>query len=114
MVVRKLKEQTSINQKIIRRFKDVIILNHLKINPVVTGNQIVAYIHRELGILVSPGMIYSALYLLERQKLVEANHDQEKRTYRLTKKGESEIQKIKDSIDWVLSSIFSETKELTA
>jgi DNA-binding PadR family transcriptional regulator len=113
MVLRKLEEPYGINQKTIKRFKDLIILNYLKNNPLVSGYQIVTYIHKELDILVSPGMIYSALYSLERQNLVEANNDQGKRTYKLTKKGESETQKIKDSIDSVLSSIFSQTKELT-
>ena len=113
-MVRKLEEQDNRNQKMIRRFKEIIILNHLKNDPLVTGYQIVTYIHREMGILVSPGMIYSTLYLLESHKLVEANHDQVKRTYRLTKKGESELQKMKNSIDSFLSSIFSEAKELTA
>ncbi len=95
------------------RFKDIIILSHLIKNPHVTGHRIVTYFHRKLGVLVSPATIYSTLYLLERHKLIEASDGQKRRTYRLTKKGESEIQKTKSSINSVLSSIFSETMELT-
>ena len=109
-----MNEQENLIQKTVIRFKDVIILNHLKNKPLLTGYEIVRYIHGKMDIIVSPGVIYAALYSLERQNLVEANGGQGKRLYRLTKKGESEILKMKDSIDSVLSSIFSEAMELTA
>ena len=109
-----MEEQYSVTQKVIRRFKDVIILNYLKNNPFVTGYQLVTYIHNEMGVLIGPATIYSTLYLLERQNLVEANNVPGKRRYRLTKEGESEIQKIRRSINSVLSFIFSEVTELTA
>jgi DNA-binding MarR family transcriptional regulator len=106
-VVSRLEKQYSLNQKTIKSFMDMIILNHLKNNPLVSGYEIMMYLHKKFDVLVSPGTIYSALYSLERHNLVEANNDQGKRTYRLTKKGEREIHSMKDNIDAVLSSIFS-------
>jgi DNA-binding PadR family transcriptional regulator len=87
---------------------DMIILNYLKCNPLVSGYEIMMHLHKRFNVLVSPGTIYSALYALERQNLVEADNDQGKRTYKLTKKGEIEIQITKESINAVLSSIFSQ------
>lgn len=101
-----MEKQYSLNQKTIKGFMDLIILNHLKNDPFVSGYEIMMYFHKKFDVFVSPGTIYSALYSLERRNLVEAKDDQGRRTYVLTKEGEREIQSMKDSIDAVLSSIF--------
>ena len=94
------------NNKTIRNFLDLIVLTYVRGNPPTTGYEIVRYLYKKFDLLLSPGTVYSTLYSLERQNLVEGDTTQGKRVYRLTEKGEREIQITKDSIKAVISSIF--------
>lgn len=74
------------NERIIKNFLDIIILSELRNGPY-SGYDIISHIHNRFQLLVSSGTIYSLLYSLERNGLVEGNWDERKRTYKLTKKG---------------------------
>ena len=52
-----------------------------------SGYDAMLFINEKFDILISPGMIYSALYNLEREELVESKSISIKRTYKLTEKG---------------------------
>lgn len=56
-------------------------------NSPLSGYDIISYIHNKFQLLVSSGTIYSLLYSLERNGLIEGVWDERKRTYRLTEKG---------------------------
>ena len=59
-----------------------------------SGYDIISYIHTKFQLLVSSGTVYSLLYSLERNNLVEGVWEERKRTYQLTKKGSHTIDTI--------------------
>jgi len=71
----------------------------------------IRYLHKKFNILPSSGTIYSLLYSLEREKLIEGNTNHRKRVYKITNQGEKFLKQIQDTkgqIQVILSSIFSE------
>jgi DNA-binding PadR family transcriptional regulator len=74
------------NERIIKNFLDIIIMGELR-NGSLSGYDIISFIHNKFQLLVSSGTIYSLLYSLERNGLIEGVWDERKRTYRLTEKG---------------------------
>ena len=74
------------NERIIKNFIDIIIMAELPNGPL-SGYDIISYIHNKFQLLVSSGTIYSLLYSLERNGLIEGVWDERKRTYQLTEKG---------------------------
>ncbi len=78
------------NERIIKNFLDVIIMGELRNGPL-SGYDIISYVHSKFQLLVSSGTIYSLLYSLERNGLVEGVWTERKRTYQLTAKGSHDI-----------------------
>jgi DNA-binding PadR family transcriptional regulator len=78
------------NERIIKNFLDIIIMSELRNGPL-SGYDIISCIHNKFQLLVSSGTIYSLLYSLERDDLIEGVWDERKRTYKLTGKGERTI-----------------------
>ena len=60
-------------------------------NGSLSGYDVISYIHNKFNLLVSSGTVYSLLYSLERNGLVEGTWDERKRVYKLTEKGEKTI-----------------------
>jgi DNA-binding PadR family transcriptional regulator len=75
---------------------DVIILSKLRDGPL-SGYDIIAFVHDKYGFLMSSGTIYSRLYSLERDGLIEGRWSPKKRVYTLTRKGEENIKLILQS-----------------
>ena len=95
----------------IQSFMDIIILQHLKNNNPMSGYDIIRYLHKKFHMLLSPGTVYSILYTLERQNLIEGSTNQRKRVYKLTEQGEKllrQVQVTREHIYAVFSSVFSE------
>jgi len=89
---------------------DIIILKHLKNNHSINGYGVIKYLHRKFHILPSSGTVYSALYSLERQNLIQGHMNNGKRVYKLTNQGEELLKNIratKTNIQSFLSYIFS-------
>jgi DNA-binding PadR family transcriptional regulator len=78
------------HERIIKNFMDVIIMTELQ-NGSLSGYDVISYIHNKFNLLVSSGTVYSLLYSLERNGLVEGTWDERKRVYKLTEKGEKTI-----------------------
>jgi DNA-binding PadR family transcriptional regulator len=97
----------SLTKKTVRNFLDIIILIYLRENTLTTGYEMIKHLHEKFDLLLSPGTVYLTIYSLERQNLIEGNISSGKRLYKLTEKGEREVQMIKDRTYTVLSSIFS-------
>jgi DNA-binding PadR family transcriptional regulator len=74
------------HERIIKEFMDVIILAKLRDGPA-SGYDVICLIDMKFHILLSPGTVYSMLYSLERQQLIEGSWSARKRVYRLTDKG---------------------------
>ncbi|MEM2968269.1 MAG: PadR family transcriptional regulator [Candidatus Bathyarchaeia archaeon] len=79
-----------IHERIIKNFMDIIIMTELRNGPL-SGYDVISYIHNKFNLLVSSGTVYSLLYSLERNGLVEGVWEENKRVYKLTEKGEKTI-----------------------
>jgi DNA-binding PadR family transcriptional regulator len=79
-----------IHERIIKNFMDVIIMTELR-NGSLSGYDFISYIHNKFNLLVSSGTVYSLLYSLERNGLIEGVWEERKRVYKLTQKGEKTI-----------------------
>jgi len=100
-----------VGERIIRSFMDIIILRHLKSNHSISGYDIIKYLHRKFSTLPSPGTVYSLLYSLERQDLIEGSIHRRRRVYRLTEKGEKFLEDIglaRKHLERSFAVIFSE------
>ena len=86
------------HERVIKSFMDTIIMGELQKGPI-SGYDVISYIHNKFGFLASSGTVYSLLYSLERNGLVEGIWIERKRIYKLTEKGAQTIQTILNSQD---------------
>jgi DNA-binding PadR family transcriptional regulator len=86
------------HERVIKTFMDTIIMSELQNGPI-SGYDVISYIHSKFGFLVSSGTVYSLLYSLERNGLVQGVWVERKRVYRLTEKGAATIETILNSQD---------------
>jgi len=95
------------HERIIKNFMDILILAELR-NAPMSGYDVIAYIHNKFHLLVSSGTVYSLLYSLERNGLIEGRWSERKRVYTLTEKGRKTIETIlnaNDKIKALLSNL---------
>ncbi len=88
------------HRRLVKTFLDVLILSELR-NRALSGYDVIAFIHNKFGLLVSSGTVYSLLYSLERDGLIQGEWQQRKRTYTLTEKGEATIKAILNANDQI-------------
>jgi len=81
------------HRRIIKSFLDMLIMAELRKN-VMSGYDIIGFIHNKFRMLVSSGTVYSLLYSMEREGLIEGRWNQRKRVYTLTEKGEETIKAV--------------------
>ncbi|MEM0058599.1 MAG: PadR family transcriptional regulator [Candidatus Bathyarchaeia archaeon] len=70
-----------------------------------SGYDVISFIHNKFNLLVSSGTVYSLLYSLERNGLIEGSWDERKRVYRLTEKGAKTIETILNANDKIKNFI---------
>ena len=92
----------NMHEKVIKSFMDTIIMSELQ-NGAISGYDVISFIHNKFGFLVSSGTVYSLLYSLERNGLVEGVWIERKRVYKLTEKGAKTIETILNSQDKIKS-----------
>ena len=90
------------HERVIKNFMDTIIMSELQNGPI-SGYDVISYIHTRFGFLVSSGTVYSLLYSLERNGLVDGVWIERKRVYRLTEKGAQTIETILNAQDKIKS-----------
>ncbi len=90
------------HERVIKSFMDTIIMAELQKGSI-SGYDVISYIHNRFGFLVSSGTVYSLLYSLERNGLVEGLWIERKRVYKLTEKGTQTIAIILNSHDKIKS-----------
>jgi DNA-binding PadR family transcriptional regulator len=83
---------------------DIIMLNELK-NDSMSGYDVIGYIHKKFGVLLSSGTIYSHLYALERDGLIRGTIDKKKRIYELTEKGEQTLENVSNENREILNTL---------
>jgi len=86
------------HERIIKNFMDIIILAELRSGPL-SGYDVISFIHGKFHLLVSSGTVYSLLYSLERNGLIEGTWNERKRVYRLTDKGVRTIETVLSAND---------------
>jgi len=77
------------HERIIKNFMDIIILAELRNGPL-SGYDVISFIHNKFHLLVSSGTVYSLLYSLERNDLIEGTWNERKRVYKLKEKAEKQ------------------------
>jgi len=92
------------HERIIKNFMDIIILAELKSGSM-SGYDVISFIHNKFHLLVSSGTVYSLLYSLERNGLIEGVWNERKRVYKLTDKGVKTIETILNANDKIKSFI---------
>ena len=92
------------HERIIKNFMDIIILAELRIGPM-SGYDVISFIHNKFHLLVSSGTVYSLLYSLERNGLIEGTWNERKRVYKLTEKGKKTIETILSANDKIKNFI---------
>jgi DNA-binding PadR family transcriptional regulator len=92
------------HKRIIKNFMDIIILAELRNGPM-SGYDVISFIHNKFHLLVSSGTVYSLLYSLETNGLVEGTWDERKRVYKLTEKGLKTIETILSANDKIKNFI---------
>jgi len=94
--------------RIVKNFMDILIMTELKDSPM-SGYDVIAFIHKKFRLLVSSGTVYSLLYSLERDGLIEGTFNNRKRVYALTEKGKETIQAIQEASEQIqafMSTLF--------
>jgi len=82
-----------ITEKQVKAFLDIVVLAMLNGQPM-HGYKIIADIHKEFGILLSPGSLYPLLRFLERNKLIESRSNKGKIVYKATPLGREKFKKV--------------------
>jgi len=85
-----------LQRRAIQNFMDILILTEIKKGSL-SGYDVIAFIHKRFGILMSSGTVYSLLYSLERDGLIRGVWNQRKRVYVLAEKGEQNIKVITEA-----------------
>lgn len=84
------------HERVIKSFLDAIVMAELQNGPK-SGYDVISFIHTKFDFLVSSGTVYSLLYALERNDLVQGAWIERKRVYKLTDKGAKTIETILNS-----------------
>jgi DNA-binding PadR family transcriptional regulator len=77
--------------KYVKTSLDLVILAILNGKPM-HGYKIMAAIHKEFGVLLSPGSLYPLLHSLEEEKWVESRVEGGKKVYAATNEGRTRFQ----------------------
>ena len=101
------------HERIIKNFMDIIILAELR-NGALSGYDVISFIHNRFHLLVSSGTVYSLLYSLERNTLIEGTWNERKRVYILTEKGRKTIDTVLGANDKIKNFITSLLKVQSA
>lgn len=103
------KQITLLDRRIVQSFTDIIILTLLENSPFSSGYDVLKYFHRKYRMLSSSGTIYSVMYSMERQGLVEGRMNGGKRVYELTDQGKEFLEEVRSEnrrFNMIFSSIF--------
>jgi len=94
-----------LRKRIVTSLMDIVILSMLRNRSSLSGYDIIVSVHNEFSFLMNSGTIYSVLYSLERESLIEGKWNQRKRVYTLTRKGEENIKLLLQSSEKILETI---------
>ena len=99
-----------LRERTVKNFIDLLVLTELNNGHTMSGHDVVTTIHNNFHIRISPGTVYSVIYSLERNGLIEGIWNSRKRVYLLTDKGKETIkttQKVYEKIQILVAQLFS-------
>jgi len=79
-------------KRLIKECIDIFILAELSEGKSMSGFDFLTLLHKKFGIVLSSGTVYSKLYSLERQGLLQGNIVSKKMVYSVSKKGQEIMQ----------------------
>jgi DNA-binding PadR family transcriptional regulator len=82
-----------LRERVLKNFMDILVLREIEEHPL-SGYDVIGLAHRRFGVLISSGTVYSLLYSLEREGLIQGVSNGRRRAYVLTEKGEQNIEAI--------------------
>ena len=91
-----MENRDELNGHLVKSFLDIIVLMLLRDSPQ-HGYRIIAKIHKQFGVLLSPGTLYPLLYGLEKEGWVEVTDVDRKKVYSLTPKGAENLKFLSES-----------------
>lgn len=94
------------HRRIVKNFLDVSVLLELRTSSL-SGYDVISLIHKRFNVLVSSGTVYSCLYHLEREGLIDGEWIQRKRVYTLTEKGKKTANALLHMKDKILGLILN-------
>ncbi len=77
----------------VKTFLDIVVLAMLNGNPMY-GYKLIAAVHKEFGVLLSPGSLYPLLHSLEDNKLIGSRFQGGKIVYAVTANGKKKFQDV--------------------
>lgn len=82
-----------LRERALKNFIDILVLKEMEKHPL-SGYDVIGLVHQRFGTLTSSGTVYSMLYSLEREGLIQGVSNERKRVYALTEKGKQNIEGI--------------------
>ena len=98
-----------LRRQIVKSLMDVIMLAELQ-NGKMSGYDLISVIHDKFRILLSAGTVYSHLYALERDGLIDVSSDDKKRIYEMTEKGNQVLKQMSPKNNDIIDTL---RKDLT-
>jgi DNA-binding PadR family transcriptional regulator len=77
----------------VKTFLDIVVLGMLNGKPMY-GYKLIATVHKEFGVLLSPGSLYPLLHSLEDNKLIKSGFQGGKIVYEVTPNGKNKLKNI--------------------
>ena len=93
-----------LRRQIVKSLMDVIVLAELQ-NGKMSGYDLISIIHDKFRILLSAGTVYSHLYALERDGLIEVRSEDKKRVYEITEKGDQVFKQISPTNNNIIDTL---------
>jgi len=92
-----------IRESVVRNFIDLLILKELSNGLDLSAKDLISRFYRRFHTPISPGLIYSLLYAMEREGLVKVAQNSKKKVYKLTAKGKKKAKYVLANLDSILS-----------
>lgn len=93
------------HERIVKGFLDVAIMTKLMDGDPMSGYDVITFVHKKFGILLSSGSVYSVLYSIERNGLVRGMRSKRKRVYKLTDRGEKTIKVVINLVEEIQNTV---------
>lgn len=93
------------HERIVKGFLDVAIMTKLMDGDPMSGYDVITFVHKKFGILLSSGSVYSVLYSIERNGLVRGMRSKRKRVYKLTDRGEKNIKVVINLVEEIQNTV---------